>query len=162
MSDAVINTIVTCLVWVVAYFVVLYITNRAGVGYNVLKNSLKWHENLRKLCLELKVQLCSKGFSLQSRKAVVCLKRIVRCEKRIARILTVYMFDNKDDKNVSQAMDLVSSVPDLCRKAVVIAVEGKGTDMDCLFSTVDDNIGRSCALIKQSIERDIKEELLKV
>ena len=162
MSDAVVNMIVTCVVWVVAYFVVLFITNKAGVGYNVLKNSLKWLVELRKLCVGFRTQLSSKGFTLQSKSAIHGLKKVVRCEKGIARILTVYMFDNKDDKNVAQAMDLVSNVPELCRKAVVVAGDGKSADLDAVFSQVDDCISRAGSLIRQSIERDMKEELLKV
>ncbi len=162
MTDAVIKMIVTCVVWVVAYLVVLFITNKAGVGYNVLKNALKWLVELRKLCVGFRTQLSSKGFTLQSKGAIHGLKKVVRCEKGIARILTVYMFDNKDDKNVAQAMDLVSSVPELCRKAVVIAGDGRSADLDAVFSQVDDCISRAGSLIKQSIERDMKEELLKV
>ena len=99
MSDAIIKMILTCVGWAVAYFVVLFITNKAGVGYNVLKNSLKWLVELKKLCVGLRAQLSSKGFTLQSKSAIHGLKKVVRCEKGIARILTVYMFDNKDDKN---------------------------------------------------------------
>ncbi len=162
MSDAVIKMIVTCVAWVVAYFVVLFITNKAGVGYNVLKNSLKLMVELRKLCTGFKTQLSSKGFTLQSKGAIHGLKKIVRCEKGIARILTVYMFDNKDDKNAVQAMDLVSDIPELCRKAVVIAGDGRSTDLDAVFSQMDDCISRADSLIRQAIERDMKEELLKV
>ncbi len=162
MSDAVIKMIVTCVAWVVAYFVVLFITNKAGVGYNVLKNSLKWLVELKKLCVGLRAQLSSKGFTLQSKSAIHGLKKVVRCEKGIARILTVYMFDKKDDKNVSQAMDLVSSVPELCRKAAAIAGDGRSEDLSAVFSQVDDCISRASSLIRQSIERDMKEELLKV
>ena len=74
----------------------------------------------------------------------------------------MYMFDNKDDKNVSQAMDLVSSVPELCRKAAAIAGDGRSEDLSAVFSQVDDCINRASSLIRQSIERDMKEELLKV
>lgn len=162
MSDAIIKMILTCVGWVVAYFVVLFITNKAGVGYNVLKNSLKWLVELKKLCAGLRTQLSSKGFTLQSKSAIHGLKKVVRCEKGIARILTVYMFDNKDDKNVSQAMDLVSSVPELCRKAAAIAGDGRSEDLSAVFSQVDDYISRASSLIRQSIERDMKEELLKV
>lgn len=162
MTDAIIKMIVTCVAWVVAYFVVLFITNKAGVGYNVLKNSLKWLAELKKLCVGLRTQLSSKGFTLQSKSAIHGLKKVVRCEKGIARILTVYMFDNKDDKNVSQAMDLVSSVPELCRRAAAVARDGKSEDLSSVFSQVDDCISRAGSLIRQSIERDMKEELLKV
>lgn len=162
MSDAMIEMLVTCLIWVAAYLVVLYITKRAGVGYNVLRNSLKWMEKLKKKCASLKGQLCSKGFSIQSKGAIRSLRDVVRCEKGIARILTVYLFDNKGDKDVSQAMELLADVPEYCRKAVAMAVDGKSSDIDSMFCKVYDSIDLAVSLVKKAIDRDLKEELLKV
>lgn len=174
MTESLLKMLGTCLAWGISYLVILYITNKMGVGYNVLKNSLKLLVQLKKLCVSLHTQLSSSGFSQHSRGAINCLKKVVRCERGIARILTVYIFDNRDDKAVSQAMDLISSIPEYARKAAAIASEAsssnasesdndmKNAELDTVFAKIDDCIARSSNLIKESIDRDMKEELLRV
>lgn len=173
MTESLLKMLGTCLAWGISYLIILYITNKMGVGYNVLKNSLKWLAQLKKLCTSLHFQLSSNGFSQHSRGTINCLKKVVRCERGIARILTVYIFDNRDDKDISHAMELISSIPDYARKAAVIASESssnvnasdndrKNAELDEVFSKIDNCIALSSELIKKAIERDLKEELLRV
>ncbi len=174
MSESLLKMLGTCVAWGLSYLIILYITNKMGVGYNVLKNSLKWLVQLKKLCASLHAQLAATGFSQHSRGTINCLKKVVRCERGIARILTVYIFDNRDDKDVSQAMELISSIPDYARKAAAIASEAsssnanagdndrKNSELDAVFSKIDDCIARAGELIKNAIDRDMKEELLRV
>jgi len=166
MTDALFKMLGVCFGWIIAYLITLYITSKMGMGYNVLKNSLKWLSKLKSLSSSLRSKLCAKDFSLKSRSAISSLKNVVRCERGISRILTVYMFDNKDDKDVVEAATLVSEVSELSRKAAAIASDlahlEKESELDAVFSKIDENIAQASSLIKKSIERDIKEELLKV
>lgn len=169
MTDALFKMFGVCFAWIIAYFITLYVTSKMGIGYNVLKNSLKWLGKLNGLCVSLRTRLCAKDFTLQSRKAISSLKKVVRCEKGISRILTVYMFDNRDDKDVVEAAELIKNVSELSRKAAAIASDSSSnsrnknsSELDAVFSIIDGNINRASGLIRQSIAREMKEELLKV
>ena len=154
--------IYSCLLWVIAYFVTLYFTNKMGVGSNVLKHALKWLSELRKLCRNFQGLIVSSSFSIKSNKSVLMLSKIIRCQKGIMRLFTVYLYDDKTDKDVKEAKAYVSTIPEYCRKALMMVSEGGSSDVADLFKQIETRISSAEALVKKALEYDIKSEMLKI
>ena len=154
--------IYTCFLWVIVYLITLYITNKMGVGSNVLKHALKWLSQLRKLCRSFQELITSKEFSIKSNKSVVELSKIIRCQKAIMRLFTVYLYDDKTDKDVKGAKAYVADIPDFCRKALIMVSEGTGADVADFFKQIEDKISSAESLVKKALEYDIKSEMLKI
>lgn len=154
--------IYTCLLWVVAYLVTLFITHQTGVGSNVLKHAIKRLSKLRKRCDNFRDILTAPSFSIKSKKGVIALSEIVRYQNGIVRILNLYLYDDKNDKDVKDAKEYVLSVSDYCRKALTLAIEGTSSDINDFFRQVDTRISSAEALLKKAMEYDIKSEMLKV
>ncbi len=154
--------IYTCILWLVAYLVVLFVTNRVGVGSNVLKHALKRLARMRKLCGNFQETITAKSFSIKSKESVIKLSEIVRCQKGIVRILVVYLYDDKTDKEVLLAKEYVSSISEYCRKALMLVAENSASDTNEFFKQIETRISSAEGLLEQALEYDIKNEMLKV
>lgn len=152
----------TCIMWIVAYFVTVFVTNKTGVGSDMLKHTLKRLAKLRKLCGVFQEAISASDFNIHSKKGVVLLSNIARCQNGILRILAVYLYDDKTDKDVKEAKDYVASVSDYCRKALMLVAEGSSADLNEFFKQVEARISSAEALLKKALEYDIKSEMLKI
>lgn len=152
----------TCLLWLFAYLVTLFITYKTGVGSNILRHALKRLAKLRKLCANFQLLITSKDFTIKSKKPVIKLSEIIKCQKGIVRILTVYLYDDKTDKDVSSAKEYLIDIPNYCRQALMLASEGSNSDINDFFKQIDTRISSAEGLVKKALEYDIKNEMLKV
>lgn len=152
----------TCILWLLAYLVTLFITYKTGVGSNILRHALKRLVKLRKLCANFQLLIVSKDFSIKSKTPVLKLSEIVGCQKGILRILTVYLYDDKTDKEVKDAKEYLVDIPNYCRQALILASEGSNSDINDFFKQIEARISSAEALIKKALEYDIKNEMLKI
>ncbi len=152
----------TCIIWLLVYLLTLFVTTRTGVGSNVLKHSLKRLAKMRKLCAKFQALIIAKSFSIKSKSSVLMLNEIVRCQKSFLRILSVYLYDDKTDKDVKEARDYVSDISDYCRQALILASEGSNSDLDDYFKQIEARISSAEVHIKKALEYDIKNEMLKI
>lgn len=152
----------TCIFWLLVYLLTLFITNKTGVGSNVLKHSLKRLARMRKLCAKFYVLISSSKFSIKSKSSVLMLNEIIRCQKSFLRILSVYLYDDKTDKDVKEARDYVADISDYCRQALILASEGSNADINDYFKQIEARISSAEVHIKKALEYDIKNEMLKI
>lgn len=152
----------TCILWFVVYLVTLFITNKTGVGSNVLKHALKRLAKMRKLCAKFQAFISSSKFSIKSKSAVLMLNEIVRCQKSFLRILSVYLYDDKNDKDVIEAKDYVADIPDYCRQALILVSESSKADTSDYFKQIEARICSAEVHINKALEYDIKNEMLKI
>lgn len=160
--DALEKMFSTCIVWFVVYLVSLFITNKTGVGSNVLKHALKRLAKMRKLCGKFQMRITSSSFSIKSKTSVIMLNEITRCQKSFLRILAVYLYDDKTDKDVKNARDYITDIPNYCRQALILAAEGSNSDIGDYFKQIETRISSAESLIKKALEYDIKAEMLKI
>lgn len=154
--------IYTCVLWLAAYLVTLFFTNRFGVGSNVLKQALRWLAVLRKLCIAFQTYVMSKDFSIKSKKSVLMLSKIVKSQNGLVRLFTVYLYDDKTDKEIQGAKDYISGVSEYCRKALILVSEGSSIEVAENFKQIDMRISSAEALVKKALEYDLKSEMMKI
>lgn len=152
----------TCIFWLLVYLLTLFITNKTGVGSNVLKHSLKRLTRMRKLCAKFYDLISSSKFNIKSKSSVLMLNEIIRCQKSFLRILSVYLYDDKTDKDVKEARDYVADISDYCRQALILASEGSNADINDYFKQIEARISSAEVHIKKALEYDIKNEMLKI
>lgn len=78
------------------------------------------------------------------------------------RLFTVYLYDDKTDKDVKDAQAYVADIPEYCRKALIMVSEGSSAEVADFFKQIEARISSAEALIKKALEYDIKSEMLKI
>ncbi len=161
LSQGFISFVIDLLFVLVVYAIVKLVTIRSGVD-DLLNHSDRRIQRLRvivkkmhDLCNsnnpERDVHKCSKG-----------LKHVIREQKRASKALNMYLFDDREDKDVAAAKEIVDSVPDKCRKAIVVITDNKRDDMDKIFNGIDVDLESASALLKKALVIDKKKELLRL
>ncbi len=152
----------TCIFWFLLYLVTLFVTNKTGVGSNVLKHALKRLARMRKLCAKFQSLITSSSFNIKSKSAVLMLNEIIRCQKSFLRILSVYLYDDKTDKDVIEAKDYVASISDYCKQALILVSDGSDANVSDYFKQIEARISSAEVHIEKALEYDIKNEMLKL
>ena len=150
----------TCF-WVVLYIIVKLCTVRAGVG-DLLNQAYKRTNKLRKSCLQLRMLCLSSNAASHLSKALKVLKHVIKAQKRASKVMTMYLFDDRNDLDVASAKALVDRIPDLCRDAIVKVAENGEADIKAIFDNVESNIKTAKELLKKAAAIDRKKELLQV
>lgn len=152
------------LFWLVLFIAVSILNSKAGIGKNLLKTAIKRIGKLRKTCLELNELFRTRSKRVDSHKteqALRILNRILLQHKRTTKLLAVYLFDDKEDRDVIEAKKLVDEVPTICRKIISAALDGKIEGKEA-FIQIEDNLKRAKESLKKALSLDIKKELLKI
>ncbi|MBR6347442.1 MAG: hypothetical protein IKR80_00655, partial [Spirochaetales bacterium] len=120
--------VVSVCFWVILYVIVKVITIHAGVG-NLLKHADSRIVKLRKDVVRLKMLCTPANAASRLSKSVKVLDEIIKAEKRATKVLTMYLFDDRNDFDVAQARSIVRGIPDGCREALVKVAEKEDDDI---------------------------------
>ena len=91
-SESFTKMCVTIGFWLVLYLVVKLFTIRAGAD-DLLRMGKKRIIKLRKLTRQFRILCTARGAYKNVSRAVKLLKKVIRCEKKATRLLTMYLFD---------------------------------------------------------------------
>ena len=160
-SESFTKMCVTIGFWLVLYLVVKLFTIRAGAD-DLLRMGKKRIIKLRKLTRQFRILCTARGAYKNVSRAVKLLKKVIRCEKKATRLLTMYLFDDSGDLDVAGAKALVTKIPDACREALVSVAEKKEGSLVPLFDQADADLKEAIALIKKAAALDKKKELLQI
>ena len=153
--------VVSICFWVILYVVVKLITVHAGVG-NLLKNGDKRIAKLRKAVMHMRMLCTSRGAKKNLAKSVKVLDDVIKYEKKATRVLTMYLFDDRNDFDVAQARNLVKSIPDACRDALVKLADKQTDDLGERFDKMLEDLKTARELLKKADMLDKKKELLRM
>ena len=153
--------VVSICFWVILYVVVKLITMRAGVG-NLLKNAQGRIAKLRKEVLHLRILCTTTKPKVQLSKCVKVLDEVIKAEKKTSRVLTMYLFDDRNDFDVAQARTLVKGIPDACREALVKIAEKEKDNIGARFDKMLEDLKDAKELIRKADMLDKKKELLRM
>ena len=151
----------TVVFWLALYILVKLFTIRAGAG-DLLRMGQKKIFKLRKLTRQFRLLCTSRGAYKNLSRSVKLLRKVIRCEKKASRLLTIYLFDDREDFDVAGSKKLVSRIPDVCREALVSISEKKGESLVPLFDQADADLKEAIALLKKAADLDRKKELLQI
>lgn len=147
--------------WVIFYVIVKILTVNAGIGTNLLSQCLKRLPKFKDNLKDLKT-LSKRKSSDKGEKLMHCLKNIIRREKRMSKILDMYLFDDKNDQDVAAAKKLINAIPNICRNVVAHVADGDVSQIDPLFERIDENLKDAQAFIDKAISLDMKKKMLQL
>ena len=153
--------VVSVCFWVILYVIVKVITIHAGVG-NLLKHADSRIVKLRKDVVRLKMLCTPANAASRLSKSVKVLDEIIKAEKRATKVLTMYLFDDRNDFDVAQARSIVRGIPDGCREALVKVAEKEDDDIGARFDTMIERLKDARDLVKKADMLDRKKELLRM
>jgi len=153
--------VVSVCFWVILYVIVKVITIHAGVG-NLLKHADSRIAKLRKDVVRLKMLCAPANAASRLSKSVKVLDEIIKAEKRATKVLTMYLFDDRNDFDVAQARSIVRGIPDGCREALVKVAEKEDDDIGARFDTMIERLKDARDLVKKADMLDRKKELLRM
>lgn len=153
--------VVSVCFWVILYVIVKVITIHAGVG-NLLKHGDSRIVKLRKDVVRLKMLCTPANAASRLSKSVKVLDEIIKAEKKATKVLTMYLFDDRNDFDVAQARSIVRSIPDGCRDALVKVAEKQDDDIGARFDTMIERLKDARELVKKADMLDRKKELLRM
>ncbi len=160
-SESFLNMMITILVWVILYIVVKLLSYQAGVG-RLLKAAVKKSAKLRKSILQLRYICTAKDASDNLANAVKVFHKVLRQEKGVSKVLNSYLFDDRNDMDVSDAKKMLDVIPDICRDVLVRLSETDNPDVTGRFDEMEVNIKQAVELIKKADGIDLKNKILKV
>ena len=153
--------VVSVCFWVILYVIVKVITIHAGVG-NLLKHADSRIVKLRKDVVRLKMLCTPANAASRLSKSVKVLDEIIKAEKKATKVLTMYLFDDRNDFDVAQARSIVRGIPDGCRDALVKVAEKEDDDIGARFDTMIERLKDARELVKKADMLDRKKELLRM
>ena len=153
--------VVSVCFWVILYVIVKVITIHAGVG-NLLKHADSRIVKLRKDVVRLKVLCTPANAASRLSKSVKVLDEVIKAEKKATKVLTMYLFDDRNDFDVAQARSIVRGIPDGCRDALVKVAEKEKDDIGARFDTMIERLKDARELVKKADMLDRKKELLRM
>ena len=153
--------VVSVCFWVILYVIVKVITIHAGVG-NLLKHADSRIVKLRKDVVRLKMLCTPANAASRLSKSVKVLDEIIKAEKKATKVLTMYLFDDRNDFDVAQARSIVRGIPDGCRDALVKVAEKEDDDIGARFDTMIERLKDARDLVKKADMLDRKKELLRM
>lgn len=153
--------VVSVCFWVILYVIVKVITIHAGVG-NLLKHADSRIVKLRKDVVRLKMLCTPANAASRLSKSVKVLDEIIKAEKKATKVLTMYLFDDRNDFDVAQARSIVRGIPDGCREALVKVAEKEDDDIGARFDTMIERLKDARDLVKKADMLDRKKELLRM
>ena len=153
--------VVSVCFWVILYVIVKVITIHAGVG-NLLKHADSRIVKLRKDVVRLKMLCTPANAASRLSKAVKVLDEVIKAEKKATKVLTMYLFDDRNDFDVAQARSIVRGIPDGCRDALVKVAEKEKDDIGARFDTMIERLKDARELVKKADMLDRKKELLRM
>ena len=153
--------IVSVCFWVILYVIVKVITIHAGVG-NLLKHADSRIVKLRKDVVRLKMLCTPANAASRLSKAVKVLDEVIKAEKKATKVLTMYLFDDRNDFDVAQARSIVRGIPDGCRDALVKVAEKEKDEIEARFDTMIERLKDARELVKKADMLDRKKELLRM
>ena len=147
--------------WLALYIVVKLFTIHAGSD-DLLRIGTKRTVKLRKITRQFRILCTARGARKNVSRAVKLLKKLIKAEKKTTRLLTMYLFDDRNDLDVAGAKAIVTSIPDVCRHALVIVAEKRDESVVPLFDQADADLKEAIALLKKAAALDKKKELLHI
>jgi hypothetical protein len=153
--------VVSVCFWVILYVIVKVITIHAGVG-NLLKHADSRIVKLRKDVVRLKMLCTPANAASRLSKSVKVLDEVIKAEKKATKVLTMYLFDDRNDFDVAQARSIVRGIPDGCREALVKVAEKEDDDIGARFDTMIERLKDARELVKKADMLDRKKELLRM
>ncbi len=153
--------VVSVCFWVILYVIVKVITIHAGGG-NLLKHADSRIVKLRKDVVRLKMLCTPANAASRLSKSVKVLDEIIKAEKKATKVLTMYLFDDRNDFDVAQARSIVRGIPDGCRDALVKVAEKEDDDIGARFDTMIERLKDARELVKKADMLDRKKELLRM
>ncbi len=153
--------VVSVCFWVILYVIVKVITIHAGVG-NLLKHADSRIVKLRKDVVRLKMLCTPANAASRLSKSVKVLDEVIKAEKKATKVLTMYLFDDRNDFDVAQARSIVRGIPDGCREALVKVAEKEDDDIGARFDTMIERLKDARDLVKKADMLDRKKELLRM
>lgn len=160
-GEGFIKMVVTIIFWLVIYVIVKFMTYKAGLN-DLLKHANNMVLRMGRLSSSLE-SLCSSKPGPQTQKAIKMYKRVVKCQWRTSKIMAMYLFDDKHDKDVAGAKTMVETVPNLCKTAVSSLVDKeRHVDIHTIFEEVKSNLKTASDLIAKAQKLDEKKEMLQV
>ena len=153
--------VVSVCFWVILYVIVKLITMHAGVG-NLLKHADSRIAKLRKDVARLKMLCTPANAASRLSKSVKMLDEIIKDEKKATKVLTMYLFDDRNDFDVAQARSIVKGIPDGCREALVKVAEKEKDDIGARFDSMTERLKDARELVRKADMLDRKKELLRM
>ena len=147
--------------WLALYIVVKLLTIHAGSD-DLLRVGTRRIVKLRKLTRQFRILCTARGASKNIARGVKLLRKVVNAEKKATRLLVIYLFDDSGDLDVAGAKDIISTIPDVCRDALMKIVEKQDGSLVPLFDQADADLKEAIALIKKAAALDKKKELLHI
>ena len=147
--------------WLILYIIVKLFTIRAGSD-DLLRMGTKRIRKLRKLTRQFRILCTARGAYKNVARALKLLRKVIKVEKKAARLLTMYLFDDRGDLDVAGAKDLITKIPDVCREALVSISEKKDGSLVPLFDQADADLKEALALLHKAAALDKKKELLQI
>ncbi len=160
-SKSFLQMTITILCWAIVYIIVRLFSSSAGVGH-LLKTAVKKTGKLRKSVLQLRYICTSKDISQNVARAVKVFHKVLRREKRVSKILNMYLFDDRNDLDVADAKKMLDVIPDICRDVLVKVSESDEIDVSPRFDEIEVNIKQAIELIKKADTLDLKKKILKI
>ena len=160
-SESFITFLGTLVVMVILYLIARYFSYRSGVN-DLLKKADRRIVRLKKAVRKVRVLCTTPGARKMLSSNVENLKAVLRCHKRVSRLLSAYLFDDRDDRDVAEAKAIVDAVPDICRSAIVSVAEANGENLNEKFDNLSTEIERARSLLNKAKAIDKKKELLQI
>ena len=159
-NDAFMKMVYSIIFWIVLYIIVKTMTVKSGIGTNLLGQCLKQLDKFKSEILKFKTVCKAKNIS--NDKLMKGLALIIKKEKRILKIIDMYLFDDKRDSDVNAARSLVGSSSSICRKVVSDVTDGDFSKLDVLFNELDKNLNNAKSFIDNAIKLDMKKKILQI
>ncbi len=160
MSENLIELIGTVVGFAVLYLIVRGTSRRAGVD-NLLETAMKKMGRFRKALMQLK-DLCTSAGATDTEKSAKALRRVLKSEKSVVRILNCYLYDDRSNMDIKDAMKVLNVIPEICREVLLSIAESGEPDVSKRFDQIEDNLKLALDLIGKADEIDKKNRLLKI
>lgn len=151
----------TLIIMSVLYLISRLISARAGVN-DLLKTADKRIAVLKRNVRKVRVLCTEPAARDELSQEVKLLKKVIKWQKKSSRILAAYLFDDREDKDVSGAKAIIDGVPNVCREAIVNVAEHGEANLHERFDNLDKEIERARALLVKAKKLDKQKELLQL
>lgn len=156
------NMIDVCSGWAFAFIVVWIITVASGLHNNLPLQAKNRLDGIRKIAIDLANKFGEGCPEPDVKDVVKTLRSVMRKQKKIDKLLQVYLYDHGENMEVSSAQGRLGKIRNCCKVSIQALTDGKPGNVKSQSVLIEKAAREAQELLQTVINKNEQEKLLRI